>query len=102
MMRGALMAALASYEWPGNVRELRNVVERLVAVGELDSRVGRAAGDVGDNYHESRRLALERFEREYCERLIVDSDGVIGRAAERAGISRQMLHRIMRRHQLVR
>ena len=34
------MAALASYEWPGNVRELRNVVERLVAVGELDSRVG--------------------------------------------------------------
>jgi DNA-binding NtrC family response regulator len=101
LLGGALMAALAGYAWPGNVRELRNVVERLVAVGELDSRVRGANAD-GADYHEARRIALDRFERDYFARLLDDCDGAVGKAAERAGISRQMLHRIMRRHQLVR
>jgi DNA-binding NtrC family response regulator len=101
LLRGALLAALSSYAWPGNVRELRNVIERLVAVGQLDTRV-RNAERAGDSYHEARRIALDRFERAYCEQLLEESDGAIGKAADRAGISRQMLHRIMRRHQLVR
>ena len=33
--------ALESYAWPGNVRELRNVIERVVALGD-DSSVGLA------------------------------------------------------------
>ncbi|MDB4969885.1 MAG: ATPase [Myxococcales bacterium] len=100
VLRGALLGALASYGWPGNVRELRNVVERLCAVGELDSRV-RASDAGAADYHDARRAALDRFERAYCATLLEEAGGSVGRAAERAGISRQMLHRIMRRHGLV-
>jgi transcriptional regulator of acetoin/glycerol metabolism len=91
-----VMAALASYAWPGNVRELRNAVERLAAVGELDTRVRQARGPA--LYEEARRDAIARFEAEYCRSLLAAHGGVVARAAEAAGLSRQMLHRLLKRH----
>jgi DNA-binding NtrC family response regulator len=99
VLSDAVAAALAAYDWPGNVRELRNVVERLATVGELDTRVrelNRAPGP----YHEARQAAIDRFEREYCQLLLQHTGGVVARAADEAGISRQMLHRILRKHDL--
>ncbi len=88
-------AALAAYEWPGNLRELRNVIERLALVGDLASQVRKAPPPGA--YHEARQAAIDRFEREYCRAVVEHAGGVV-KAAEHAGISRQMLHRLMKKH----
>jgi transcriptional regulator with PAS, ATPase and Fis domain len=105
----SLLAAFMAYSWPGNVRELRNAVERLIALGDLAAApspspssdamgAGRAgAGNVTD-YQAARRTAIERFERDYCKTLLDSASGVVARAAERSGISRQMFHRLLRKH----
>jgi DNA-binding NtrC family response regulator len=96
----SIRGALEAYRWPGNVRELRNVLERLALVGELDTRVRGAAQAPLLPYAEGRQAALDRFEREYCERALKKAGGVVARAATEAGISRQMFHRLLRRHGL--
>jgi DNA-binding NtrC family response regulator len=107
-----VLAAFVRYGWPGNVRELRNAVERLLALGELATPLTATAapGDAPTpaapppgfdlDYHAARRDALERFERDYCRSLLEGSEGVVVRAAEKAGISRQMFHRLLRKHDL--
>jgi DNA-binding NtrC family response regulator len=97
----SVLAALCSYAWPGNVRELRNAVERLVALGDLapvPQLDPASRPDALGEYHVARRGVLERFERSYCQALLDQAGGVIARAAERSGISRQMFHRLVRKH----
>ncbi|MDF2692599.1 MAG: Flagellar regulatory protein FleQ [Labilithrix sp.] len=97
-------AALQAYAWPGNVRELRNVIERLLALGDLASQVRipttAAPSTTERDYHAARRDAIERFEREYARGLLYECGGVVSRAAARAGISRQMFHRLLQKHGL--
>ena len=97
----AVLAAMARHDWPGNVRELRNVVERLLAVGELATALrGPVSAPAGD-YAQARRDAIDRFERAYCEDVMQSCDGVIAEAARRAGLSRQMWHRLLKKHGIV-
>jgi DNA-binding NtrC family response regulator len=93
--------ALVQHRWPGNVRELQNrmrralltasggVIERsdldLEASGRGPSAV--AGGPPGPLDAERRRL----------EQALVDADGVVARAAETLGLSRQALYRKMDR-----
>jgi DNA-binding NtrC family response regulator len=93
-----LVAALERYGWPGNVRELRNVVERLALVGELDTAVDARPAAPPPPYHDAREEALARFERDYCLACLAAADGVVAQAAARAGISRQMFHRLLKKH----
>jgi DNA-binding NtrC family response regulator len=92
----SIVAALAAYAWPGNVRELRNALERLLVLGEAPEGLAPVSDVLA--YHDARRRALDAFERSYCRELLETSGGVVARAAERAGLSRQMLHRLLRRH----
>jgi DNA-binding NtrC family response regulator len=94
----SVVAALTAYDWPGNVRELRNVVERLLAVGDVGSALGHDVPSDPENYYVSKRNAIDRFERAFVQVSLDACDGVVTRAAERAGISRQMFHRLMSRH----
>jgi two-component system response regulator AtoC len=94
---------LESYPWPGNVRELENVVERVLALAE-GSRVEakdlpREIRELGHSsgfpsYEEAR----ERFEKRYLFDLLQRAGGVVTRAAEAAGLSRQSLHAKIRAH----
>jgi DNA-binding NtrC family response regulator len=90
-----VLASLAAHHWPGNVRELRNVVERLLVMGDPGELERPAAAEP---YHQARRRAIDAFEREYVRARLEESAGVIAQAAGRAGISRQMFHRLVRRH----
>jgi transcriptional regulator with GAF, ATPase, and Fis domain len=94
----SVIAALTSYDWPGNVRELRNIIERLLAVGDLGDAVCADVPAEPDNYFASKRSAIDRFERAFVQVSLDACGGVVTRAAERAGISRQMFHRLMSRH----
>jgi len=92
------MRALEEYPWPGNVRELENLVERLLALcgprrieaGDLPREVLELGSPPGGfpGFAEAR----ERFEKRYLFDLLRNADGVVTRAAEIAGLSRQALH----------
>ena len=90
--------ALLSYPWPGNVRELKNAIERaaLLAGGNpitpellnLPQHVVAAARN------------LDEPSRETVEAALHKAGGVVSRAAQNLGLSRQALYRRMERYGL--
>jgi DNA-binding NtrC family response regulator len=107
------LRALAAYGWPGNVRELENAIERAVAVAagpqvtpadlppELHQRHGGplpAGLMVRLPYREAVDLARDRASREYLIALLKEFRGNVTRAAERAGMERESLHRLLKRY----
>ena len=95
----AAREALLGYPWPGNVRELKNAIERaaLLAGGhpitpELLNLPQHAATAVARN--------LDEPSREAVETALHKADGVVSRAAQSLGLSRQALYRRMERYGL--
>lgn len=90
--------ALVAYAWPGNVRELKNTVERvaLLAAGQPVTpellNLPQSAPPAARNLDEPSREAVEAALRQ--------SDGVVSRAAQVLGLSRQALYRRMERYGL--
>lgn len=109
------LRVLTNHDWPGNVRELRNVVERLLAFpgqpelalhGPTSASVVSSRAERPEDYSEmpfydARRRWESRFEKDYLNRLMRACEGVVSRAAKRAGISRQTLYRLLEKHGLV-
>ncbi len=108
----AALRALSSYSWPGNVRELQHALERAVAVAEgvvvavddLPAEVtsGRdriALGNVASlPYREAIDLITHQATKAYFEALLENVGGNVSRAAEKAGLARESLHRLLRKH----
>jgi two-component system response regulator AtoC len=107
------LRALAGHAWPGNVRELENAVERavalaagpLVTVRELPVDVtGGEGGAIPPEllakmaYREAVDQARDRVSREYLTALLQEFEGNVTRAAERAGMERESLHRLLKRY----
>ncbi len=107
------LRALTGYPWPGNVRELENAVERAVAVGKgpavalrdlpadvRGTQEGALPAEVLARlpYREAVDLARDRVTRDYLVALLRDLDGNVTKAAERAGMARESLHRLLKRH----
>ncbi len=97
---GDLLRWLKSYQFPGNVRELRNIIEHLLIThreGELSlgglnrlTELSHAASGL------SLKDAVARFETEYIEKIIRESEGNVTRAAETLGLDRSYLYRKMK------
>ena len=100
-------AMLQTMQWPGNVRQLRNVIERVLILGDgsgvIEAReLPSAEPATGDD---SRlvlggalatlplREARELFEREYLLTQINRFGGNISRTASFVGMERSALHR---------
>lgn len=108
------LLALQRYHWPGNVRELQNAIEHAVSMsttGTLELRdlpekvrsVGKASYPPTPTdlpFHEAKEQVVQRFEREYLERLIRRHGGNISRAAEAAGLNRKTIYRMLEEHNL--
>lgn len=109
------LGVLMRYDWPGNVRELENAIERALAVCDgsripvealpeelTDAGEGRWAGDVSGSlsYQEAVKLAVDRVSRDYLIALMREFKGSVTQAAERAGMERESLHRLLRRYGL--
>jgi DNA-binding NtrC family response regulator len=106
------LRALTGYGWPGNVRELENAVERAVAVAsgetvrpadlppELSAGGGLPPGSTLTTlpFREAVEQARERAGREYLVALLKEHGGNVTKAAERAGMERESLHRLLKRH----
>ncbi|GIX35005.1 MAG: sigma-54-dependent Fis family transcriptional regulator [Lysobacteraceae bacterium] len=99
---------LARHDWPGNHRELRNLVLRLLLLGdggaigadEVEQALGVCAPvprereegfeiDLGLPLREAR----ERFERHYLERQLRAAGGSVSQLAKRVGVERTHLYR---------
>jgi DNA-binding NtrC family response regulator len=90
--------ALLNYAWPGNVRELKNAIERasLLASG---SRITPEQLNLPQQAAAAARN-LDEPSREAVEAALGKADGVVSRAAQALGLSRQALYRRMERYGL--
>ena len=100
-------ALLQTMRWPGNVRQLRNVIERVLILGDgtgpIEAR--ELPGQDGGTSEEGRlviggqlatlplREARELFEKEYLLTQINRFGGNISRTAAFVGMERSALHR---------
>ncbi|TPV95351.1 MAG: sigma-54-dependent Fis family transcriptional regulator [Myxococcales bacterium FL481] len=115
--------ALLAHSWPGNVRELQNVIRRAALLASqaqvraedlaIAMPINAPVADVGGAGPQgtvpataSRRAMPERSEsrdrdrdpeRLEVERALREANGVVARAADRLGLSRQALYRRMER-----
>jgi DNA-binding NtrC family response regulator len=91
--------ALTAHRWDGNVRELENRMRRamLTATGDTigAAELGLDAEPSGSTpYPAEGPVAAERAQ---VERALLDAGGIVARAAEQLGLSRQALYRRMER-----
>ncbi|GGH25356.1 two-component system, NtrC family, nitrogen regulation response regulator NtrX [Cribrihabitans marinus] len=101
------VALLQTMSWPGNVRQLKNLVERVLILGEGSGSIEarELPGETAREAEEGRvvlsgtlatlplREAREAFEREYLLTQINRFGGNISRTASFVGMERSALHR---------
>ena len=94
---------LIHHAWPGNIRELRNILERVLILGDgapeirahhlpADLRRGEAVRDPGEP------LTLEEVERRHILRVLESNHGNRSRSARVLGISRATLYEKLDRY----
>jgi two-component system nitrogen regulation response regulator NtrX len=107
----AVQNRLRNYTWPGNLRELRNLVQRLLILGnapdvgldEVEQALGAAApvnsaaasprGHDGIDFSLPLREAREQFERAYLLHQLGEAGGSVGKLAKAVGMERTHLYR---------
>jgi DNA-binding NtrC family response regulator len=125
-VRPEVIDRLRQYDWPGNIRELRNIVERLVIMGDAEiaeqdlpghlsgprapGPMPRLAAGVGggtspaggaalDRLHHAGKTLREFREQAECEFIrarLEELDWNISRTAQALGIERTNLHKKLR------
>jgi two-component system response regulator HydG len=96
---------LLAYDWPGNVRELENCIERAVAMARFDHLTVEDLPDAIRNHRSAtfsltadqteEVLALAEVGRRYAARAVALMSGNKMRAAQRLGIDRRTLGRML-------
>lgn len=95
---------MANYEWPGNIRELRNIIERamllsdskIINISDLPIEITRHVG-VAENRKINLldQMDLNKMIKLYVEKVFIDNNKNMTRAANALNITRQRLKRIL-------
>jgi two-component system response regulator HydG len=103
---------LRQYGWPGNIRELRNAIERGLAMArgteitptDLPVQIRRiqspSVAQASPGTAATHADALGDAEREYLASLLNKNSGNVAQSAREAGLSRQGLHKLLKKHGL--
>ena len=101
------LRALEGAPWPGNVRELRHAIEHAatsaegetVEIEHLPEAVRSAAppAPVG-TYRAAVERGADTAGRDYLLQILRSTGGNVTRAAIEAGVERETLHRLLKRH----
>ena len=100
----SLRKVLLSHSWPGNVRELQGVIKYAVNMMEEGESTLLPQHLPLDFSRDQEFLPLEearqRWEKAYVTRALEITGGDVSRAASMLGISRQHLHKLIKKFQL--
>jgi DNA-binding NtrC family response regulator len=114
---------LLEYEYPGNIRELRNIIYRLSCLAPQTADIEHLPVDIrpspsireaaaanargGDNvkavagaaaFLEAKRIASDQAEREFLERGLQETGGVVTELAKRCEMNRSHLQSLLKKH----
>ncbi len=107
-----VLKCLEQYEWPGNVRELENTIERAVALARHETisledlpeqfQMRKLSNITYSNITlvDAKRQAIDNVELTYLLNLLEKYHGNVTKIAEKAGMTRRNLHRLLSRHRL--
>jgi two-component system, NtrC family, nitrogen regulation response regulator NtrX len=98
---------LRNYNWPGNIRELRNLIQRVLILGDSHHVELEEIEPVLNTQHKPivsgvpiydlpLREAREQFERDYLEHQLQEFSGNVSKVAVRVGLERTHLYRKLR------
>ena len=107
------MQRLRALDYPGNVRELENIIERGVIFCRteslktadlfldpeqepLDAPYALPASLRQLGFKDAKEEMTAIFHRQYIDHLLRENNGNVSLAAQKAGIQRQYLHRLMK------
>jgi transcriptional regulator with PAS, ATPase and Fis domain len=93
---------LTAYHWPGNVRELEHAIEHAVALSssellmpeDLPAQLGQARTPIA---LPTAHMTLEDVKHWYVAKVLEDVGGNKAQAADRLGIDRATLYRMLKR-----
>ena len=95
-LKSFIKSKYINYSWPGNLRELRNIVERMVILGDKYNDDDEAKNISQDNKNVISlplKNARKVFEKNYLQSQISRFDGNISKTAAIIGMERSALHR---------
>ena len=110
-----VMKLLKDYDYPGNVRELRNLIERGMILCKDNVFRTEYLPDIffykdispqidfhitNYNLKEARQEIIKAFEKKYLTELLRTHQGNVVHAAKTAGIKRQSLYRMFKKHKI--
>lgn len=103
-LTAAELATLRAHDFPGNVRELRRMIEETLLTSERASQppppreVAVTEDLVQLPFKEAKERLLDVFEKHYVEQLLARHGGNVSRAATEAGVDRNHLARLAKKH----
>lgn len=103
-LSAAELGMLRAHDFPGNVRELCRLIEETLLTSERTSHPPAfEAVEVTEDlvqlpFKEAKERLLDVFEKRYIEHLLARHGGNVSRAAAEAGVDRNHLARLAKKH----